>query len=268
MLVAAEQLRLGPVEVGLVPAAHVDRRARLARDRVEHVAAVHARDVQRQPLAGAVERGDARELARQCQHRVAPVLRLGTRMRRAPARDDVEPAAALARGHDRAAGPAALHAQHGVESGQPRLGRDRLRAHLLVGHRDELEPGERALTGGEQARGVRGHRDAALHVGGARAEQAIALAPQRPARDRSEREDRVVVAQERDARPPCARERGVHVEAGRRGHELGRHPVARERGRELAGEQVELGVAPLGDSCATQRAMSPTICSRWAAAAS
>ena len=106
---------------------------------------------------------------------------------------------------------------------------------------------------------MRRHRDAALHVGGARAEQPVALALQRPPRERAERIHRVVVAEQRDARASRALERGVDVEAGRRRHELARHPVAGERVRELAGEPIELGRAPRSASrAATQRAMSPS----------
>ena len=238
VLVAAQQLRLGPVEVGLVPAAHVDRRARLAGDRVEHVAAVHARDVQREPLAGAVERGDARELARQREHGVAAVLGLRSRVRRASARDDVEPAAALARGDDRAARPAALHAQDGVEAREPRLRRDRLGAHLLVGHGHELEPRERAR---------RRRPAAARRAPRPRSRPSCPPCPGPSSRSpsrrsgrratRAEREHGVVVAEQRDARP-ARRPRAPRARAGRparaRARWPGRSPRASVRARRRA----------------------------------
>ena len=162
-------------------------------------------------------------------------------MRRAPERDDVEPAAALARGDDSAARPAALHAQHGVEARQPCLGGDRLGADLLVRHADELQPGERPLACGQHARCMCRHGQPALHVRDARPDQAIALAPQRSPRGGAQREHGVVMAEQRDARPPGALQRRMHVQAGGRGHELAREPVARERRSELGRERVELG---------------------------
>ena len=76
---------------------------------------------------------------------------------------------------------------------------------------------------------MRRHGEPALHVGDAGADQAVVLVPQRTPRGRAQREDRVVMAEQRDARAPGALQCGMHVQAGGRGHELAREPVAGER---------------------------------------
>ena len=134
----------------------------------------------------------------------------------------------------------------------------------------ELEAREGALARREHARGVRGDRDPALHVGRAGPEQATvaALAAAAPRRCRAAARCRGGRAA-RHARAAGALERRVHVQARGRRHELGRQAVARERARDVAGEQVELvASAPLGESCATQRARSASTSSRSPATAS
>ena len=193
------------------------------------------------PVARAVERGDARQLARQREHGVAAVLGLGSGVRGAAARDDVEPAAALARRDDRAARAAALHAEarrripraapasRSARSAPPRRGRTRAR-----GARTAARP-RRAARAACAATAIPPFMSA---VPGPSSRSPVAA--QRPQRGRAEREDGVVVAEQRDARAARALEHGVHVKPRGRRDELGRQPVRRERSRDVACEQVEL----------------------------
>ena len=134
---------------------------------------------------------------------------------------------------------------------------------------DELEPREGTLAGGQQARRVCRHGQAALHVRDAGPDQALALASQRSPRGGAEREDGVVMAEQRDARPPGALQRRVHVQAGGRGHELGTRARSRRASRRARPRARRARRrAPLGESWATQRARSPSTSSRSAATAS
>ena len=243
MRIDAQQLALGPVEVGLVPAAHVDRGARLARDRIEHVAALHARDVQRQALARPVERGDARELSGEREHRVAPVLRLGSGVGRAPAGDDVEPAAALARRHDRP--PGRPHSMHRTAS------KPASRAWVAMGSERTSSSGTHTSSSRAKGRSPPARTRAACAA--TASPPFMSATPGPISRSPSLRRGRRATVpsgktvswwQSSATRArPGALQRGVHVQAGGRGHELAGQPVARERLRDLGGERIELAPA-------------------------
>ncbi len=119
------------------------------------------------------------------------------------------------------------------------------------------------------ARCVCRHGQPALHVRDAGPDQAVALAPQRSPRGGAEREDGVVMAEQRDARPPGALERR-RARAGRpaRARARTRARSPRASAASSAASASSSARAPLGESWATQRARSPSTSSRSAATAS
>ena len=152
---------------------------------------------------------DAQQLARERAQRGAALVGRGARVGGHAVRGDRDPAAGLARRHDRARLAAALEAQR----------RRRRRASASSVKGATLRPsssGTRVqldLRGGAAAREPleRGEPDehAALHVGDAGPERALALEPQRPRRGGARRIDGVVVAEQQHAPPtrPCRRAR-------------------------------------------------------------
>ena len=81
--------------------------------------------------------------------------------------------------------------------------------------------------------------DASLHVGDARADAAVADDVEGALGRRSHREDRVVVAEERDPRRPVSLDSRVEIRAGLGRDELGRQPVLLDPLGDQAGHPVE-----------------------------
>ena len=163
--------------------ADVDRGPRLARDGVHGVAAAHRRDHRRHLGPAGGERLDAQDLARQGRDGASAAVGVGSGVRRAAVQLERPPDRALALRHQVAVLAGALEDERG--RGSRRLGAHGRRAKpgLLVGAHQQAHLRERpARRRGEPLHRGRRQEHAALHVGHAGPEAAVALAPKRPPR--------------------------------------------------------------------------------------
>ena len=195
--------------------ADVDRGERLARDGVHRVAPADRRDHRRHLGAAGGERLDAEDLLREGRDGAPAAVSVGPRMRGPAVQPERAPDRALPLRHQVAVLACALEHQRGRSALRLVAHGGRSQACLLVGTHEQahLREGPAGRRGQALDRG-RCEEHAALHVGHAGAEAAIALAPERAGGGGPDRKHGVGVAEQRDHRPAVARERDHHAARG------------------------------------------------------